>query len=93
MAWSATATAGQASQAPLGRRGAGEAGRTVGLTLEDLGAAGRRVCGLPGGWWRHGHPLSWCPGGRGSASGTGSMPIATLPVWPSARHATSVSLL
>lgn len=29
MGWSATATAGQASQA-LGRRGAGEAGRTVG---------------------------------------------------------------
>lgn len=65
-----------------GRRGAGEAGRTVGLALEDLGAVGHRVCGLPGGWWRHGHPWSWCPGRRGSAPGTGSMPISTLPRWP-----------
>lgn len=68
MAWSATATAGQASQA-LGGRGAGEAGKTVGpcagLPPEDLGAVGCRACGLPGGRLGHRHPLGLVPGKKG----------------------------
>lgn len=55
-----------------GRGGAGEAGSfgTWGVWVSGWVAE----AGTP--------PLSWCPGARGPACGTGSMPVSTLPKWP-----------
>lgn len=67
MEWSATATAGQAGGVLGGTKGCG-AGRTggpcPGSPWGDLGAVGRRGCGLPGGWLGLRHPLGPVPGGK-----------------------------